>query len=560
MAERWILLLVPLFLWEGLVGTTSVAKVVRRRGLGSVHSQLRGGNGVANQWDANLEKNGMPVVRLKELIGAEKLEDRATGHPKGGPSNGAPPEELRDFNAKPLLQVEDSSKRVRLAVDGTRDVLESRRNRNGTKTMEVLPKSGRLDKGIPIHHKIDSSLRLNRTRFKSPLRSRGRSSPGILSNAKGAMLDSPHKLNLTGSYGVLKLISKDSLVRIVNSQLQNGLNFQNKISHSRKRDLIDMDHSQAEEPDIKRQDRAVAPDVREPDNRNKTVEPHSSTVANPDGNPDQTVRTLRGPVSDAAPSSREDEKKTSTASWRSKHYTTHVASTPQSPLVELNTEGYPYPGHSTASRAPSQTDPDAKQESGLDFSTTQDPMSKASGSVDGGHILKLPPNPERGGNPGGTPTEAWAAQGHHGLVFQEMEEDEDKVWIPKEGSRSRRRRSWIWNQFFVIEEYAGPEPVLIGRSFISGTGCCPTGRCPQDTDHKTLLTGRCTQDAAHRTLPTGRCPQDAAHRTLPTGRCPQDAAHRTLPTRRCPQDTAHRTLPTGRCPQDAAHRMLPTGH
>uniref|UniRef100_A0A4W5RNQ3 Uncharacterized protein n=1 Tax=Hucho hucho TaxID=62062 RepID=A0A4W5RNQ3_9TELE len=31
------------------------------------------------------------------------------------------------------------------------------------------------------------------------------------------------------------------------------------------------------------------------------------------------------------------------------------------------------------------------------------------------------------------------------------------------GTRSRSRRSWIWNQFFVIEEYSGPEPVLIGR-------------------------------------------------------------------------------------------------
>uniref|UniRef100_A0A8C6VN79 Cadherin 24 n=1 Tax=Naja naja TaxID=35670 RepID=A0A8C6VN79_NAJNA len=27
----------------------------------------------------------------------------------------------------------------------------------------------------------------------------------------------------------------------------------------------------------------------------------------------------------------------------------------------------------------------------------------------------------------------------------------------------RSRRSWVWNQFFVIEEYSGPEPVLIGR-------------------------------------------------------------------------------------------------
>ena len=31
----------------------------------------------------------------------------------------------------------------------------------------------------------------------------------------------------------------------------------------------------------------------------------------------------------------------------------------------------------------------------------------------------------------------------------------------------RWRRSWLWNQFFVIEEYRGPEPVLIGRV---GTG------------------------------------------------------------------------------------------
>uniref|UniRef100_A0A8C7X708 Cadherin 24, type 2a n=1 Tax=Oryzias sinensis TaxID=183150 RepID=A0A8C7X708_9TELE len=33
----------------------------------------------------------------------------------------------------------------------------------------------------------------------------------------------------------------------------------------------------------------------------------------------------------------------------------------------------------------------------------------------------------------------------------------------KEEPRRRRRRSWLWNQFFVIEEYRGPEPVLIGR-------------------------------------------------------------------------------------------------
>uniref|UniRef100_A0A667Y467 Cadherin 24 n=1 Tax=Myripristis murdjan TaxID=586833 RepID=A0A667Y467_9TELE len=40
--------------------------------------------------------------------------------------------------------------------------------------------------------------------------------------------------------------------------------------------------------------------------------------------------------------------------------------------------------------------------------------------------------------------------------FQRIKELEDPP-------RSRRRRSWLWNQFFVIEEYRGPEPVLIGR-------------------------------------------------------------------------------------------------
>ncbi|XP_034036449.1 cadherin-24-like isoform X2 [Thalassophryne amazonica] len=34
---------------------------------------------------------------------------------------------------------------------------------------------------------------------------------------------------------------------------------------------------------------------------------------------------------------------------------------------------------------------------------------------------------------------------------------------PRAGPHSRHRRSWLWNQFFVIEEYRGPEPVLIGR-------------------------------------------------------------------------------------------------
>ncbi|XP_028259690.1 cadherin-24 [Parambassis ranga] len=45
----------------------------------------------------------------------------------------------------------------------------------------------------------------------------------------------------------------------------------------------------------------------------------------------------------------------------------------------------------------------------------------------------------------------------------ESEHRQSEPYLLGAESRSRRRRSWLWNQFFVIEEYRGPEPVLIGR-------------------------------------------------------------------------------------------------
>ncbi|KAL1022554.1 hypothetical protein UPYG_G00029210 [Umbra pygmaea] len=46
---------------------------------------------------------------------------------------------------------------------------------------------------------------------------------------------------------------------------------------------------------------------------------------------------------------------------------------------------------------------------------------------------------------------------------QDSVSQEEGLTQSEVGSHSRRRRSWQWNQFFVIEEYRGPEPVLIGR-------------------------------------------------------------------------------------------------
>ncbi|XP_011472759.1 cadherin-24 isoform X1 [Oryzias latipes] len=54
---------------------------------------------------------------------------------------------------------------------------------------------------------------------------------------------------------------------------------------------------------------------------------------------------------------------------------------------------------------------------------------------------------------------------NHGATkwVRESEHRQPEPHMLKEEPRRRRRRSWLWNQFFVIEEYRGPEPVLIGR-------------------------------------------------------------------------------------------------
>ncbi|KAI1902103.1 hypothetical protein AGOR_G00041260 [Albula goreensis] len=35
---------------------------------------------------------------------------------------------------------------------------------------------------------------------------------------------------------------------------------------------------------------------------------------------------------------------------------------------------------------------------------------------------------------------------------------------------NRKKRSWVWNQFFVLEEYTGDDPLYVGkvRLFLSG--------------------------------------------------------------------------------------------
>ncbi|KAI7810236.1 putative cadherin-4 [Triplophysa rosa] len=494
MIDRRLLLLMSLC----LVGGASVTKIVQRRGVSSVHAQL---HGATDQWDGSLERNGNTMTRLKELISPESIEEQITAHQSLGAS--AFKENFIGFNAKSPVQTHENSDDadVKLqAVDGSKDLLELKKSRNNTRRSDVFSKNGQTDKWIPMHHKAASGLHFNRTRFRNLSRSRMSLNWAIHTTAgtKVVTPDSPRKLNLTGSYGVLKLISKDNLVRIVNSQLQSvpGLIIPSKISHSRKRDLINMDHTQMDAVKMKKQE------LYNSDNQ---------TLTNSSLNPDQTLHTLWRPHNGFNLDVGEGDRKTEirgaagTASWKYKHFTTRIASTPQSEVMP-STETNPLPGQTDAptafhmgiSHTSSHMDSghlsgdtlssltertlevkrELDQSAHVPFSVTQNPLIKIPEPVEGSHVLKLPPDPQwrRTGSEesGGMTVDSRPGKGGCGLVFQEMDENEDKEQNQQkpETLRSRRRRSWIWNQFFVIEEYAGPEPVLIGRLFLRVTSDC----------------------------------------------------------------------------------------
>lgn len=101
-----------------------------------------------------------------------------------------------------------------------------------------------------------------------------------------------------------------------------------------------------------------------------------------------------------------------------------------------------------------------------EVSTAQYPVDEDNKLVNSSHVLRLHPAPAWSHDTKDAGMQAVDPENGKGLVFEEAESDvEEEVndRMEKKGSRSRSRRSWIWNQFFVIEEYAGPEPVLIGR-------------------------------------------------------------------------------------------------
>lgn len=456
--------------------------------------------------DANVDSNAMPVVTLRNLISHEQASDaRSFSYSKMLQNHPAPSvanKERQTF--KPKREVDSVAPHTLAASkEFTQD---GKKVKNNTKNADSS-KTGRSEKTFTVHHKPD--IHSNKTKFKSGSRSKGRPDFSVHTTGvpgKGFSIDSSRKLNLTGSYGVLKLLSKDNLVRIVNSQMQSvpSLSFPSKGSRSRKRDLIDVNHGQLEPQKVPRQDIAVTQSHVGYDNQ--TAFPYASPVATTDLNRDRGPDTRINPLSEVKPALSKGQDNlgkqgSDSGDSKSKHFARFL-STPRSevslsPEKEVmisqterpftSTKHLPLYVPSETNESPpsvltmqplgvrpgnraaeSRGDPltESAHTAQTDLSTAQYSADEDNKLVNSSHVLRLHPAHEwsRVGEDakmhGADPKNA------KGLVFEEAEsevEEEERDRMEVKGSRSRSRRSWIWNQFFVIEEYAGPEPVLIGR-------------------------------------------------------------------------------------------------
>ena len=48
-----------------------------------------------------------------------------------------------------------------------------------------------------------------------------------------------------------------------------------------------------------------------------------------------------------------------------------------------------------------------------------------------------------------------------GMSQAELSKSGSKPYF--QSGRSRTKRSWVWNQFFVLEEYMGSDPLYVGK-------------------------------------------------------------------------------------------------
>ncbi|KAI1901290.1 hypothetical protein AGOR_G00032790 [Albula goreensis] len=482
MALRPLTLLVALCLWEGLWGGASVSKVVKRRGV-RAHTPAAGENKAVDQWDSSMEGNAVPPVKFSGLMGRVSAGDaRLIIHTETAFSVAVAPaargRSAESENTNPATQPEenpDSNPDSAVHTTAVRSgaALDLSESENDTKSAGPSLTQERNTISPLLRKQPDLGTRGNKTRFRSFVRSRVRPDLTVVTTVaqvRGPPLsDSPRKSDVTENRGP----PRESLDRAVQAgplQRQNGADSSPRDSAgpSNKRDLVTLvrgraDASLSTEPTA---EEAVTPDL--PHVGSQTAHPDSSPAT--DSSPAWSVHTHGSPVEGVTPDSRGGMTKAAgssldgdaSVSGREEERAAGATLTVQSedawntvsnsvlPAVTQEPQGR---GNQSSAHG---EDPDSAFAPGSTDTKT---------GPDGSHVLKLRPDPGEEWSvavetaESGVTVDSWLEG--KGLVFEEAEEEEQG----QDGAeiRSRSRRSWIWNQFFVIEEYSGPEPVLIGR-------------------------------------------------------------------------------------------------
>ncbi|XP_035285173.1 uncharacterized protein LOC118233484 [Anguilla anguilla] len=484
MASKTLILLVILCLWEGLWVGGSVSKVVRRRRVRSHAPATAEVKPAVDQWDSSLGLNAAPpsAADARLVIRTEAAPIAAVAPPA---NQKAPAAENANFAPKPERRP-TSNPDSAVHTGATRGGPDPDQGgaRNGSKGLADPSGKREHDSKVPLFRRPDFSYRGNRTRFRSLVRSRVTPDLTVLTTVaqrRGRPSDPARRANLTENRAPPKPGPREGPAP-PQKQDRTGPGVAG-TGRGRKQDLVPLGRvppgsGVSAEPG---QEGAVTPTASQSGGRTARSDPRAAV--HPDSDPDPSVHTRRGSPAGVTPDSGGGAERPSgpgsEAPDGDRYYSAHATLTmhgdaggdwntvssgprtdllppPPPPLSAVTLEPR---GDGNQSRARTEEEP----ESGVALNSVD-----GRAQSDAGHVLKLRPHPgldldldlgvgtETGER--GVTVDSWL--GGRGLVFEEAEEGRGQRGAE---TRSRSRRSWIWNQFFVIEEYSGPEPVLIGR-------------------------------------------------------------------------------------------------
>ncbi|KAL4635410.1 cadherin-11-like [Arapaima gigas] len=456
MCARTLLLLATLILWEGFKEGASPTKVLKRRGRGA-RVPVAADKLPLSQWETGFKNSAVLPLEFNDFI------DR-------GQSSSADvrlSSETIQMNSLNESAAKGTHRNMSLTVLAPV-------KKAGTKNTDFF-KSGWFDhKGYSLHRKADHSYPSNKTRFKSLVKSRRSPDPPVFTVvAQGSRLSVDHgrRLNSSEILGI-KFNPEQAVITPPQRAAVWEENAKNKTSRS-------STSKQGVGPQSGpkslvwtsarlRKDRVTVMDI--PTAGNKSLLKDSSQSVNSDQNPCADNRS--GSIISTASESRQEEELVVNRGHfeRDSHSESPllIDATPQTAsdrwteakaLLISREESSVV----AASKLPKRITAENSWNGAIDLGEL-DPRQRDE-RADKSQILRLHSDSETELDRGtrtekvGSKASVESHSDSEGLVFQV----EDGQAQGAEGTRSRSRRSWIWNQFFVIEEYSGPEPVLIGR-------------------------------------------------------------------------------------------------